>query len=163
MYSELPRSLAQHNYKWTWSQASPQILLWVTQESKWLWLLQWAMQNKYGPSSIKSVEKVNDLHGVVNGFNGTFSTKKIIDSNLLVLILLVCMKCKGARLWQTMQTHVWQSSAIYKSLQHQLCIYRFFNAESTNHDWGLHQSNKGQSLEKEKTWKEHVQGILCTE
>jgi hypothetical protein len=55
-------------------------------------------ENKYGPSSIKSVEKVNDLHGVVNGFNSTFSTKKIINSNLLVLILLVCMKCKGARL-----------------------------------------------------------------
>jgi hypothetical protein len=73
------------------------------------------------------------------------------------------MKCKGARLWQTMQIHVWQSSAIYKSLQHQLCIYRFFNAKSTNHDWNLHQSNKGQSLEKEKTWKEHVQGIICTE
>jgi hypothetical protein len=36
--------------------------------------------------------KVEYVHGVGYGFNSTFGTKKIVHSNLLVLILLVCRK-----------------------------------------------------------------------
>jgi hypothetical protein len=51
-----------------------------------------------------------EIHGVPNGFNSTFSTKKIIHGNLLVLILLVVLKestnfCKSVR-WKLLNVLV---------------------------------------------------------